>query len=223
MFVFDTSSWHYNLVLYVFGKTFFSNKTVDSNKIRKKIEALEDKTRKEHPNDDHAIENVLRGSYLYDDEEIYTFTPKTVNFCPYCRAVLWSVLLSPFAVISKLIPKRKKKPFDIKKSRRNIKILKIAVMGFISIFAILALIDGNYGLAAFHFTVASFQIWGKYVFNWYVKWYAKREDKKIQKQKPEELTKTKNSSLFSAYLKMHHHKICPPVTFVDKNDTEIRR
>ena len=116
MFVFDTSSWHYNLVLYVFGKTFFSNKTVDSNKIRKKIEALEDKARKEHPNDDHAIENALRGSYLYDDEEIYTFTPKTVNFCPYCRAVLAATLMLPFVYLWRLYPhKPKPKKKSIKK------------------------------------------------------------------------------------------------------------
>jgi len=76
-------------------------------------------------------------------------------------------------------------------------------------------------MAIFQYAVGSFQIWGKYVFEWSIKWSAKREDKKIQKQKPEELTKS--PSLFSAYLKTHHHKICPPVTFVDKNDTEIRR
>lgn len=222
MFVFDTSSWHYNLVLYVFGKTFFSNKIIDGKKIRKKIEALEEKARKEHPNDDHVIENVLRGSRLYDDEEIYTYTPKSINFCPYCRVVLWSVLLLPLAVILKLIPKRKKKPFDIKKSRRNIKILKITVMIFIGIMGTKALIDGEYGFATFHFTVASFQIWGKYVFDWYGKWQIKRDYKKIKKQKSE-LETTKTTNLFSAYLKMHHSKICPPVTFVDKNDTEIRR
>lgn len=222
MFVFDTSSWHYKLVLYVFGKTFFSNKTVDSEKIRKKIKALEEKARKKYPNDDHAIENALRGSHLYDDEEIYTFIPKSVNFCPYCRAVVWSVLLCPFAVISKLIPKRKKKPFDIKKSRRNTNIIKVIVIVIFAIWGTYNLIQGNYWMAVFQYAVGSFQIWGKYVFEWSVKWSIKREDKKIHKQKSKEL-KIKNPSLFSAYLKTHHHKICPPVSFVDKNDTEIRR
>ncbi len=220
MFVFDTSSWHYNLVLYVFGKTFFFNKTVDSKKIIKKIESLEEKARKEHPNDDHAIENVLRSNYLYDDEEIYAYSPKSINFCPYCRAVLWSVLLFPFAAILKLIPKRKKKPFDIKKSKRNTKILKVSVIVIFAIWGTSNLIQGNYFMAAFQYGTASFQLWGKYLFDYLAKRAAKREDKKTNVTIS---TTSKNPSLFSAYLKTHHHKICPPVTFVDKNDTEIRR
>ena len=223
MIVFNTNSWHFNLVLYVFGNTFFFNKKVDSEKIRKKIQALDEKIRKKYPNDDDAIEKAFRKNFrlFYDEDDSYTYTPKSVNFCPYCRAVLWSMLLFPFAVISKLIPKRKKKPFDIKKSKRNTNIIKIAVIVIFAIWGTINLLQGNYLMAVFQYGVGSFQLWGKYLFEWSIKWQIKRADKKIQK--PEELTKTKNPSLISAYLKTHHHKICPPVTFVDENDTKVRR
>lgn len=223
MIIFNTNSWHYKLVTYVFGKAFFFRQTIDSAKLRNKLEIIEDKARKEYPNDDKAIEKAFTNFRPnYEDLLIYT-TPQNINFCPYCRAVLFSVVLFPACVLSKLIPTRKKKnkPFDIKKSRRNVKIIKIVAMAIMSVFGVHSLYIGNYGLAAFHFGIASFQIWGKYVFDWYAKLYEKRMEKKLKEQKPI-LKKQKNPGLFTAYIKSNHDKVCPQVTFVDKNDTEVR-
>ena len=158
---------------------------------------------------------------MHDNDEFYTFTPKRINFCPYCRAVGMSVMFFPFAVLKNLIPQRKKKPFDIKKSRRNTKIIKIFVMGIFAVWGTINLLQGDYLMAIFQYSVASFQLWGKYLFEYIAKWTAKREEKKTKEEKPK-VIKIKNSSLLLAYLKSNHNKVCPPVTFVENNDTAVR-
>ena len=207
--------------MYVFGNSFFFEKHFDHNKVVKKLDKVEEKSRKENP-DDHNLEKAHDQffSNIFDNDDYYTFTPKRINFCPYCRAVVMSSILFPFAILKNLIPQRKKKPFDIKKSERNTKILKIVVMAIIGSFGVHQTILGNYGLALFHFSVASFQIWGKYLFEWYANWYKNRLKKKQKEEEPK--SEIKNPSLFLAYLKSNHSKVCPPVTFVDNNDTAVR-
>ncbi len=189
----------------------------------KKLSIVEDKTRREHPNDDSSLEKAHKDFYsnMHDNDELHTFTPKRINFCPYCRAVVMSVTLFPFAVIKNLIPQRKKKPFDIKKSKRNTKIVKIAVIAVFAVWGTTNLLEGNYWMAIFQYSVGSFQVWGKYFFEYIAKWSAKREKKKQKEEKPK-VEKIKNPSLFLAYLKSNHSKVCPPVSFVDTNDTQVR-
>lgn len=195
MIQFNTDSWHFRFVVYVFGDSFFTEKdSID-------IDASE-KTR-----------NI-----------IWTRKPKVINFCPYCRAVIAAITLMPFAWILKKIPRKQKKhkPFDIKKSRRNTKILKIVAMVTIGFFGVHQLYEGNYGLALFHFTVASFQIWGTIIFKWYGNWYAKRMAKKNKDEKQKIQNEKNNPGLLMTYLHTNHSKICPLVAFVDKNDTKTR-
>ena len=179
---------------------------------------MEDKARKEYPNDEN-LEKAHNSFFLtmHHDDEFYTFTPKRINFCPYCRAVVMSTVLFPFAVIKNLIPQRKKKPFDIKKSRRNTKIIKIVVIGVFTVWGTVNLLQGDYLMAIFQYSVGSFQLWGKYLFEYIAKWTAKREEKQ---ENPPVLPK--NPSLLLAYLKSNHSKVCPPVTFVENNDTAVR-
>jgi len=195
MIQFNTDSWHFRLVMYVFGNSFFTERdSID-------FDATE-KTK----------------------EIVWTTKPKVVNFCPYCRAVVAAITLLPFALIKRKIPRKEKKhkPFDIKKSRRNTKIIRISAMIGIGLFGVHQLYVGNYWLAAFHFSVASFQIWGTFVFRWYGRWYEKRMEKKRREAKPYTPKKQNNPSLLMTYLHTNHNKICPPVAFVDKNDTETR-
>ncbi len=204
--------------MYVFGNLFFFEKHFDHDKMVKKLHKMEDKARKEHPNDEN-LEKAHNSFFLtmHHDDEFYTFTPKRINFCPYCRAVVMSVMLFPFAVIKNLIPQRKKKPFDIKKSRRNTKIIKIVVIGVFTVWGTVNLLQGDYLMAIFQYSVGSFQLWGKYLFEYIAKWTAKREEKQ---ENPPVLPK--NPSLLLAYLKSNHSKVCPPVTFVENNDTAVR-
>ena len=79
MIHFNNDSWHYRLVLYVFGKNFFIEKDgID-------FAAMEKQFGPNLPTDYHNM--------------IYKIKPKVVNFCPYCRGVLWSALSLPFVYV----------------------------------------------------------------------------------------------------------------------------
>ena len=216
MFVFNTSSWHYQTVKYVFGDSFFAKKELDVDATIKKLEFK--------PRKALAYSEIKDKIDVTDtDDFIYKQIPKVINFCPYCRALAMAVPLLPFAFIAKkIIPRRKKKPFDIKKSRRNIRIAKIVVVIMIGTFGVHQLIVGNYGLAAFHFSIATFNIWGYKGIGKLARWYEKRQDKKENKNKEKQIPVPKNPSLLWAYLHTNHKKICPAVAFVDENDTEVR-
>jgi len=146
---------------------------------------------------------------------------KIVNLCPYCRALVCGIFLIPAVWISKTIPRKKKekKPFDFKKSQRNLKIMRIVACGGFCVLAIYYLLVGEYYLAALNFGIGSFQLWSKPIFAAIIKWQQKRESKK-----PKVITsKIKNPSLLKVYLESKHSTICPAIAFVDPNDTEIRR
>lgn len=221
MIVFNMSSWHFNIVLYVFGKSFFFQEYVDSKKIVIKMKKIEEKIRRVYPNDDNAIEIAHKAFFktMFDDDELLSYTLKRINFCPYCRALVMSVFLFPFAVLKNLIPRREKKPFDIKKSRRNTKIIKAVVIAIFAVWGTINILYGNFWVGIFQYVAASFQWWGKYVFDYILKRSLKKEEKKEKDNTPK---LPKNPSLLTAYLKSNHDKVCPPVTFVDENDTEVR-
>lgn len=192
MLQFNTNSWHFKIVMYVFGKSFFVEKdTVDWNETEKKRDI------------------------------IWITKPKIVNLCPYCRAVLSGIFLIPVVWISKKIPRKKKekKPFDFKKSQRNLKIMRIVACGAFCVLAVYYLLVGEYYLAALNFGIGSFQLWSKPIFTLIIKWQQKRDSKKTKII----TSKEKNPSLLKVYLESKHSTICPAIAFIDPNDTEIRR
>jgi len=85
MIVFDINSWHYKLILYTFGKNFFLDTSELDWKAIKEIDStkLIDMTWNNYP----RIEK-----------------PKTVNLCPYCRAVVASTVLLPLVFLWRLFP-----------------------------------------------------------------------------------------------------------------------
>ncbi len=207
---------------YVFGDSFFVEKRFDVDATVKIIEKEETEF---HTKWRHLDSDELKIKYdLFKEKRsqmIYKSIPKTVNLCPYLRALVSAVILFPFAIIAKRIPKRKEKPFDIKKSRRNTKIIKIGLVVFFAVWGTINLLQGNYGVAIFQYVAGSFQWWGKYLFEYITKWAEKREAKKDKKDDDPPVL-PKNPSLFLAYLKSNHNKVCPPIAFVDSNDTEVR-
>ena len=222
MFFFNTNSWHYWLVNYVFGDSLFVDKKYDLDATIKIVTKEETEF---HNKWRHLDSDELKKQYdlfkVNRTPMIYKSIPKTVNLCPYLRAVVAAVVLFPFAIIAKRIPKRKKQPFDIKKSRRNTKILKIGVTGFLAVWGTINLFHGNYGIALFQYAAGSFQWWGKYPFEYISKLAEKREAKK-EKKDDDTQKLPRNPSLFMAYLKSNHNKVCPSIAFVDVNDTEVR-
>lgn len=222
MFVFNTNSWHFKLVKYVFGDSLFIERRFDVDATVKKIDKEETEFFNKWRNADSDEEKKQYEIFKQKrGQMVYKSIPKTVNLCPYLRALVSAVILFPFAIIKNLIPKREKKPFDIKKSRRNAKIIKVIFIAVFAVWGTINLLQGNYGMAAFQYGAGSFQLWGKYLFDYIAKWTAKREEKKEKEHKPEE-KKQKNPSLFLTYFQANHNKICPAIAFVDKNDTDIR-
>ena len=209
------------MVKYVFGDSLFVEKRFDVDATVKQIEKEETEFNMKWRN---ADSNERKKQYeLFKEKReamVYKSIPKVVNLCPYLRALVSATILFPFAVIAKRLPKREKKPFDIKKSRRNTKIIKIFVIVFFAIWGTHNLLQGNYGMAAFQYGAGSFQWWGKYLFEYIAKIIEKREEKKEKDETPKI---PKNPSIFLTYLKTNHSKVCPPIAFVDENDTEVRR
>lgn len=112
MLQYVTSSWHYKLVDYVFGKSFFFVEDLDHDKISKERTILEDKTRREFPNDDDVLEKAYQEFHMnvFQGDGYLKYTEKKItSFCPYCRAVVTSIVVFPFVVLYRLIPKRKPK------------------------------------------------------------------------------------------------------------------
>ena len=204
MYIFDTSSWHYKFVLYVLGKNFFTEKdTINLDESEKK--------------------NII----------IWTRKPRVVNFCPYCRAVLYSLITVPFVWIWKKLPhkpKKEKTHAEIMKSMRIKNILIRSFAGSINIVLGLSKIpQGEYALAAVqiaigivliflfqfaHVMAPGFRKFVKFI----EKYWPKKKQYRPKKQKP-----IKNPNFLKIYLTENHDKFCPPIAFVDKNDTEIKR
>jgi len=220
LFYFNTNSWHYWLVNYVFGDSLFVDKKFDIDATVKIVEKEETEF---HAKWRHLDPVKLKKQYdLFKEKRtklIYKSIPKTVNLCPYLRALVVASILFPFAIVAKRIPKRKEKPFDIKKSRRNTKIIRIGAIAIFAVWGTYNLVTGDYLMAAFQYGVASFHWWGKYLFEYLSERAEKREAKKEKDDTPK---LPKNPSLFLAYLKSNHSKVCPAIAFVDANDTEVR-
>ncbi len=219
MLQFNTSSWHFNLVKYVFGNSLFIEKRFDVDATVKQIEeeetAFYNKWRSAHSDERKRQYDLFKQKR---GEMVYKSIPKVVNLCPYLRALVSAVILCPFAVIAKRIPKREKKPFDIKKSRRNTNIIKVVAIVIFAVWGTHHLLNGEYAMAAFQYGVASFHWWGKYLFEFIAERAAKKEEKE------DDIPKLpKNPSLLLTYLHTKHSKVCPSIAFVDENDTEIRR
>jgi len=97
---------------------------------------------------------------------------------------------------------------------------RIRAIAIFAVWGTYHLLHGDYLMAAFQYSVASFHWWGKYLFEYIAERTAKREEK--QEKNDDTLELPKNPSLFLAYLKSNHNKVCPPIAFVDENDSEVR-
>lgn len=208
MLLYSTGSWHYQLVLYVFSKEFFME-TIGLD-----FQAMESQYNPQTKTDDFKL--------------IYKKQPKTVNFCPYCRAVVAAIVTLPFVYIWRLFP-HKPKPKQthtqiMKRLNRNSWLARgiggginfvmggknivfaesplLVTLGFIQIGIGVALITGH--------------MWAPQVVRWIIEHTPKRKTKlkpakKLESKKPSELAK-----------KIHekHEIICPPIFFVEPNDPE---
>ncbi len=235
---FNDNSWHYKLVLYVFGKNFFIEKDgLDFDAMNK------------------MYDSKIPTEYY---KMIYKTKPKVVNFCPYCRGILWSALSLPFVYVWRIFfPHDPTKERTHAETMRRMKIrgmLARSIGGGIQFpFALGNYLKGNYEIAIIQVFIG-FLIIGTFIFlpknkrvskffnsptskkirkilviplkylwrlidpiiDCIIKYFQEKEEKKIPK-------KAKNPNIVVTYLKSTHHALCPPVCFIDKSDQEKLR
>jgi len=236
MLQYPTSSWHYKLVEYVYGKSFFFECDLDHYKIRKERTILEDKTRREFPNDDEALEKTYNEFHMriFQDNSFMKYTEKKkTSLCPYCRAVVSSLFIFPFVVLYKLFPKGKPKKFDLKERRRRMerrsKIIRVICGGINIALGIKNILDNSieagiiqfvigFGLIFLHQSV----IIVRKIFNSANFCYKKIKkllfNFGILKVKTKKIPEPKTSNFVQVFFTENHNKYCPPVTFVDETD-----
>ena len=191
--VFDKNSWHYKLVVYVFGVDFF----------------LE--------TDGFDIQAMSTVNMEKDFKIIYKKKPRTVNLCPYCRAIVGALIMFAFIVLWRLFPHKEKKLTHaqiIKRSQRNTRIVRGLVCGFMGVMGIWKFIEGEYGMVVFYGAMVIFNIYSVQILKWIAKNLPKNKLKRQTPQKPKVPSKLAQS------ISEKHDIVCPPVFFIDKGDME---
>lgn len=200
--IYNTKTWHYKLILYVWGKNFF----LDTSEID--MRALMDL-------DSTKLANLSWKQYPR------IVKPRTVNFCPYWRAVIASVITIPLVFLWRLFPHKPKKARThaeiIKSSERRSKITRYALAAGMAAFGVWKIIDGDWPWSIFYFLIAVFNLKSPEILKWTAKHLSKiyLPKRKLKKYKPKRKTVT---PAFFKKLQEKHEIICPPIFFVEKKD-----
>lgn len=239
MLQYTTSSWHYKVVNYVYGKSFFFEWDLDHEKIRKERMILEDKTRREFPNNDEALEKIYNEFHMhvFQDGNFIKYTEKKkTSFCPYCRAVVTSLIVIPFVVLYKLFPKGKPKKFDLKERRKRMerrsKIIRVICGGANIALGIKSILDNSIEIGIIQIAIGIVLMFlyqafiaTRKIFKPIVFCYKKIKKLlfnfgilKVKTEKIPEPQKPKTSNFVQAFFADNHTKYCPSVTFVDNAD-----
>jgi hypothetical protein len=209
--IFNKKSWHYRLILWTFGENFFMN----TDKIDwPKVESMKGDDLKEI-----AWQSLPRIA-----------KPKTVNLCPYCRALIGAALTAPVLYIYRLFPhKKSNKPMTIEQIRKNSRRRTWISLGIAATinagFGIKNVLSGDEaglitGLIqiAFGLCFLTGNWWGQYLVKAIVKLSAlipqKKQVKKSKESNPKKVHKT------LAKIAEKHDIICPPIFFVDMHKPE---
>ncbi len=240
MLQYATSSWHYKLVNYVHGKSFFFEWDLDYEKIHKERTILEDKTRREFPNDDKALKKTYDEfqTRIFEDKSFIKYTQmKKTSFCPYCRVVVTSLIVFPFVVLYKLIPKGKPKKFDLKGRRKRMevrsKIIRVVCGGLnIGLGIRNIVLDNSIEVGIIQIVIGIGLIFiyqsaiiARKIFN-SVNFCYKKIKKllinfgilKVNIKKIPEPQEPKTPNFIQAFFTENHSKYCPPVAFVNETD-----
>lgn len=214
MLIFNKYSWHYRLILFTLGEKFF----LDTTKI-----------------DWRATESQPADTPNF--KIIYKSLPKTVNLCPYCRAVVYCLMTLPFVYVWKLFPHKPTKELThaqiMKRMKRRSFLIRCSAGSFNLALGIWHIFfDQQYFVAAIQISlglilILLFPFWniffkifrpvGKVISPIVKSIYAMLPKKKQSQEDLLDITE-KNPSLFKAKIAAEHDKICPPIYFVDKTN-----
>ena len=194
--VYSTSAWHYRLIVYIFSAEFF----LETDGF-----------------DYQAMDSMSMEKHF---EIIYKKKPRTVNLCPYCRAVVGAIIMFPFIVLWRLYPHKEKirtRQEIMKRSQRNSRIVQYIVAAGMAGVGVWHLSVENYFMVVFYFGISFFNLFSVRI----LQWIAKNLPKKEFKEKP--IKKLKQPSMIVKTITDKHDLICPPIFFVDKIvDEDIR-
>ncbi len=154
---------------------------------------------------------------------IYKKKPKTINLCPYCRAIIASIVSLPFVYLWRKIHKNQNKPKThaqiMKSMERRGHIIRLIGGGINIAFGIKNIVFDEQLVGIIQIGIGIALIVGyKYIPDIIrqitIRWPAKKQSKpKSQKldKKQSKLVKT---------ISEKHDLICPPIWFVHKNDVK---
>lgn len=213
MLLYNVDSWHYRLVLYIFSNDFFMEST-----------GLDFK----------AMDSQYNSKTKEDEFKfIYKKKPKTVNFCPYCRAVVAAIACLPFVYLWRLYPhkpKPKKTHAEIMKSiHRRGWIARIVASGINVSLGINHLVfgmeDGTFIIGVIQIIIGvvliTAHLWAPQIISWIIlhspKWERKSKSVNDNTKKPKE------SSKLLQKIKSTHDVYCPPIFFIQKIDEKKLR
>lgn len=207
MIIFDVNSWHYKLILWTWGKHFFEDAEIDMKSF--------------YELDSTKLEKLTWEQY----PRIYK--PKTVNFCPYCRAMVGAVITAPFVYLYRLFPHKKKKDMtraEIMKASQRRTFLSLGIGGGINYaLATKYFIFGEWWAGIPSFAIGTFMIvgyWKREAIGKFLVYLAMKMPKRKPKVKNLKAPKPKKEHKTLAKIVAKHDVICPPVYFIDKSSTE---
>ena len=179
-----------------------------------------------------AMESQYNPQTKTDDLElVYKKKSRTVNFCPYCRAVLAASLMLPFVYLWRLYPhkpKPKETHLQIMKSLRIkgwlARIIGCAINVVLGIKNIVYADDmGTIIIGLFQIglgvALLSGHLWAPQIIRWIILHSPKRE----HKLKVKKVIKENKSSEFTKKLHEKHEIICPPIFFIEEHKPESLR
>lgn len=204
MLLYHTKSWHYRLILYIFTNEFFLE-----------TDGL----------DYQAMESQFNTRTKEDNfKAVWKKKVKTINFCPYCRAVFAGVTLLPFVYLWRLYPhkpKPKKTHDEIMKSvHRRGWIARIIGASLNAGFGINHIIHGlddvTFIAVIIQFGLAASLLTGHLWIPQMIRWIILHSPKWERKHKPEKIKKPREPSKIMQKIRSQHEVYCPPIFFIEE-------
>jgi len=165
-------------------------------------------------------------------EFIYKKKSRTVNLCPYCRAVLAAILMLPFVYLWRLFPhkpKPKKTHTQIMKSLRYKGLIArgigcgvnvaLGINNIISADNDTTLFTGIFQIGL-GIVLVTGHLWAIQIIRWLIE-HSPKINFKLKSRKKE--TKPKKQFMFVKKLHEKHDVICPPIFFVEEHKSESHR
>jgi len=227
MLLYHTNSWHYRLVLYIFTKKFF----LETDGLD--YEAMESQY-------DPQTKQEREFKFIYKEKT------KTINFCPYCRAVVAAIASVPFVYLWRLYP-HKPKPerthkeimIGMRRRSQKTKIIFVTLNVTTGIMNIVSGMSNGMGngvlfLGIFQLALAAIyltgHLWGDKVIKWIVVDHHEIRQKfrmcvlkLVSAWDPKWMRRTKpkkikKESKIMQKIKSTHDVYCPPIFFVENID-----